>query len=54
MRRPPPKSIWQAVEELSAQRYVAITVAAMYWYFLVLVWIAIFITLYLLPYISPH
>lgn len=47
-------TVWSALGHISAQRYVAITVAAMYWYFLVLVWIAIFITLYLLPYISPH
>lgn len=46
--------IWSAMGYISPQRYVPISVAAMYWYFLVLVWIAIFITLYLLPYISPH
>lgn len=46
--------LWSAMGYISPQRYVPISVAAMYWYFLVLVWIAIFITLYLLPYISPH
>ena len=46
--------VWSGMGYISPQRYVPISVAAMYWYFLVLVWIAIFITLYLLPYISPH
>jgi len=46
--------LWSATGHISPQRYVPNSVAAMYWYFLVLVWVAIFITLYLLPYISPH
>jgi hypothetical protein len=29
-------------------------VVALYWYFVVAAWIAVFITLYLLPWITPH
>ena len=45
--------IWSVLGHITSQRYIAINIAAMYWYFIVLVWIAIFITLYMLPYIGP-
>lgn len=44
--------VWSLLGYISPQRYNAISVAAMYWYFIVLVWIAVFITLYILPYIG--
>jgi heme/copper-type cytochrome/quinol oxidase subunit 3 len=46
--------LWSALGHIDAQRRIAIAVVAMYWYFVVAVWVAVFITLYLLPYISPH
>lgn len=46
--------LWSALGRFTAQRYTAITVAALYWYFVVIAWIAVFITLYLLPWITPH
>ncbi|HEX7369419.1 MAG TPA: cytochrome c oxidase subunit 3 [Rhodanobacteraceae bacterium] len=45
--------MWTLMGYITPRRYSAISVAAMYWYFLVLVWVAIFITLYMLPYIGP-
>ena len=45
---------WSALGRINAQRYTPITVAALYWYFVVATWIAVFITLYLLPWITPH
>lgn len=45
--------IWSVLGHITSQRYIAISITAMYWYFIVLVWIAIFITLYMLPYIGP-
>ena len=45
---------WSALRHITAERYTAITVTALYWYFVVIAWIAVFITLYLLPWITPH
>lgn len=45
--------LWSALGHITPQRSSPVSIAAMYWYFIVLVWIAIFITLYMLPYIGP-
>lgn len=45
---------WSALRHITAERYTPITVTALYWYFVVAAWIAVFITLYLLPWITPH
>lgn len=45
--------IWSAMGHIAEQRFGAIDIAAMYWYFIVGIWIAVFITLYILPYIGP-
>lgn len=45
--------IWTAMGHIAEQRFSAINIAAMYWYFIVGIWIAVFITLYILPYIGP-
>lgn len=45
--------IWSVLGHITQQRPIAIGIAAMYWYFIVLALIAIFITFYMLPYIGP-
>ncbi|HJP97221.1 MAG TPA: cytochrome c oxidase subunit 3 [Rhodanobacteraceae bacterium] len=45
---------WTVMGYITPQRRSAITVVALYWYFVVVAWIAVFITLYLLPWITPH
>ena len=45
---------WCALGHIDAQHHTAVTIAALYWYFVVAVWIAVFITLYLMPWIDPH
>ena len=46
-------TMWSLIGYITPRRHSPVRIAAMYWYFLVLVWIAIFITLYMLPYIGP-
>ncbi|WIG55396.1 MAG: hypothetical protein OJF61_001182 [Rhodanobacteraceae bacterium] len=45
---------WCAMGYITPRRNSAVTVVALYWYFVVAAWIAVFITLYLLPWITPH
>jgi cytochrome c oxidase subunit 3 len=45
---------WSAMGYLTPRRNSPVTVVAMYWYFVVVAWIAVFISLYLLPWISTH
>lgn len=45
---------WSAMGYITPQRRSAISVVALYWYFVVVAWIAVFITLYALPWITPH
>jgi len=46
--------LWTALGHVTAERHNAVTIVALYWYFVVATWIAVFITLYLLPWITPH
>jgi len=45
---------WCALGYITPRRHSAVTVVALYLYFVVAAWIAVFITLYLLPWITPH
>ncbi|HET6632398.1 MAG TPA: cytochrome c oxidase subunit 3 [Rhodanobacteraceae bacterium] len=45
--------LWSGLGHITGERYIAIDVAALYWYFVVVVWIAVFITFYVLPWITP-
>jgi heme/copper-type cytochrome/quinol oxidase subunit 3 len=45
---------WSVMGYLTPRRNSAVTVVAMYWYFVVVAWIAVFVSLYLLPWISTH
>lgn len=46
--------LWSALGHVSAQRHESVTIATLYWYFIVVVWIGVFITFYVLPYITPR
>jgi heme/copper-type cytochrome/quinol oxidase subunit 3 len=46
--------LWTLLGHITAERHNAVTNVAMYWYFVVATWVAVFITLYLLPWITPH
>ncbi len=45
---------WSAMGYITPERRSPVTIVALYWYFVVVAWIAVFITLYLLPWISTH
>ncbi|HET8701945.1 MAG TPA: cytochrome c oxidase subunit 3 [Nitrococcus sp.] len=45
--------LWSALGHVSSERHESITIAALYWYFIMVVWIGIFITFYILPYAIP-
>jgi heme/copper-type cytochrome/quinol oxidase subunit 3 len=44
--------VWTALGYLSADRHAAASIAAVYWHFVTVVWIAVFFTLYLVPRLS--
>ncbi len=43
--------IWSAMGKFSAERHAAISIGALYWHFVDVVWLSVFTTYYLLPYI---
>ena len=41
--------VWTARGYISAERHAAASIAAVYWHFVTIVWIAVFFTIYLAP-----
>ena len=46
-------TVWTAMGYFSSRRHAALTVGAMYWHFVDAVWLVVFTTLYLVPYLMP-
>ncbi|HET8551629.1 MAG TPA: cytochrome c oxidase subunit 3 [Gammaproteobacteria bacterium] len=46
--------MWSAMGYVTKDRHVAVTVMALYWYFIIVVWIGIMATFYILPYVTPR
>jgi heme/copper-type cytochrome/quinol oxidase subunit 3 len=44
--------LWSTLGYLGPVRHVPVTVAAVYWYFVAIVWLALFFVLYVTPYLS--
>ncbi|HEX7969080.1 MAG TPA: cytochrome c oxidase subunit 3 [Stellaceae bacterium] len=45
-------SVWTALGYFDAIRHLPITIGALYWYFLAIVWLAVFFVLYGTPYLT--
>ena len=43
--------LWAAMGKFNAQRHAAVSIGAMYWHFVDVVWLAVFATFYLSPYL---
>ncbi len=46
--------VWSARGYLSADRHAAASIAAVYWHFVTIVWIAVFFTIYIAPRLSGN
>lgn len=46
--------LWRGLGYVTRDRHVSVTVATLYWYFIIVVWIAIMATFYVLPYLTPR
>lgn len=46
--------IWTALGHVTRDRHVSVSVAALYWYFIIVVWLGIMTTFYVLPYLTPR
>jgi heme/copper-type cytochrome/quinol oxidase subunit 3 len=44
--------LWTALGYFSARRSVVVMVSALYWYFITVIWLAIFVTFYVSPYLG--
>jgi len=44
--------LWTALGYFSSRRSVVVTAGALYWYFVTVVWLAIFVTFYISPYLG--
>jgi cytochrome c oxidase subunit III len=44
--------LWTALGYFSARRSIVVTASALYWYFVTVVWLAIFVTFYITPYLG--
>ncbi len=44
--------LWTALGYFSARRSIVVTASALYWYFVTAIWLAIFVTFYLSPYLG--
>jgi cytochrome c oxidase subunit III len=44
--------LWTALGYFSARRSIVVTASALYWYFVTVVWLAIFLTFYVSPYLG--
>jgi heme/copper-type cytochrome/quinol oxidase subunit 3 len=43
--------LWAALGKFDAQRHAAVTIGGLYWHFVDVVWLAVFATFYVLPYL---
>jgi len=43
--------VWAATGKFSAERHAAVSIGALYWHFVDVVWLAVFTSFYLLPYL---
>jgi cytochrome c oxidase subunit 3 len=41
--------IWSLLNYFDARRYAAVSIGAVYWYFVTAVWLAVFFTIYITP-----
>jgi heme/copper-type cytochrome/quinol oxidase subunit 3 len=46
--------LWAAMGKFSAQRHAAVSIGALYWHFVDVVWLAVFTTFYITPYLVSH
>jgi cytochrome c oxidase subunit 3 len=46
-------TLWSLLGHITRERCTSVTVIALYWYFLVAVWLAIFGIFYVIPYVTP-
>lgn len=44
--------VWTAVGSFNAERHAAISIGALYWHFVDVVWLAVFTTFYIVPYLE--
>jgi heme/copper-type cytochrome/quinol oxidase subunit 3 len=44
--------LWTALGYFGPRRSLVVTVSALYWYFITVIWLAIFATFYLSPYMG--
>jgi heme/copper-type cytochrome/quinol oxidase subunit 3 len=45
-------TLWTALGYFSARRSIVVAASALYWYFITVVWLAIFVTFYISPYLG--
>jgi heme/copper-type cytochrome/quinol oxidase subunit 3 len=46
--------LWAALGKFSAERHSAVAIGALYWHFVDVVWLAVFATFYISPYLTGH
>jgi len=46
--------LWGAMGKFSAQRHSTVSIGALYWHFVDVVWLAVFVTFYVTPYLHAH
>jgi heme/copper-type cytochrome/quinol oxidase subunit 3 len=46
--------LWGAMGKFSAQRHSTVSIGALYWHFVDVVWLAVFLTFYVTPYLQAH
>jgi cytochrome c oxidase subunit 3 len=47
--------LWAAMGKFDARRHAAVSIGALYWHFVDAVWLAVFTTFYITPYlVSRH
>jgi cytochrome c oxidase subunit III len=44
--------LWTSLGYFSARRSVVVRASALYWYFVTVIWLAIFVTFYISPYLG--
>lgn len=46
-------SVWATLGHFGRQRHSTVSIGVMYWHFVTAVWVAVFLTFYVSPYLSP-
>ncbi|MBK4736597.1 cytochrome c oxidase subunit 3 [Noviherbaspirillum pedocola] len=46
--------LWAAIGKFSHERHAAVSIGALYWHFVDVVWLAVFATFYVSPYLTGH